>query len=147
MKLNRDSWLVKLAYLPEKCKVPEEGSICALFWRVLLAPVFAVGWLYFGVLAVIVWPALTNKGPRLARLAWASALAGFVLAALVALIIDDPRQALITLGILVGLLLLAAGGLFVYEALESRGTFDREPLVVAYLKAKKQRFCPRVEFV
>lgn len=150
MKLNSESCLVKLAYLPEKFVVPAESSVCAVFWRTVAIPFWLIGGLYILALGILTWPASFKKGreaPRLLKVIWWSVVAGVMLSMIAALAITDPRQFLITLGTCFLVLVLFGGGLFLWDYLDSRGTFDREPLAVAYLKAKKQRFCPKVEFV
>lgn len=137
MQLKRGSWLVRLAYLGAD-EVPDDASLCVVFWRVVASPLMLWGLLLYS----LAWPIRSHRVPRLLRLALSSCLAGSLLSLFVVIVLDDPSLFLVAFG-----LVLLAGGLVVGGLVAWDHVTARDPLVLSYLRARKQRFCPKVEFV
>jgi len=132
MNVNRDSWHYKLAHMiSDYGRVP--NNLCAYFWRVILGGfVFSLLLCVAGVVIVCVASiGMQYLYPNLFPLA-----VGGGIAAIFALVV-----------ILTGLI-TARKEKESYECNEDGERIRPEPNIVwEYLKAKKQKVCPLLEFV
>ena len=83
-----------------------------------------------------------------AVLAGLGAVAGFLFAALVACILVVPWEALLVIGVIVGFISAAiGGGFFAAYMLEAGNEKVANSLVGRFVKAKKNKYCPMVNYM
>ncbi len=169
MEINKNGALYKLAYFLED--PPEQVNLCQFFWRLVLmiiivGPICLVVEALFGFSVnsnrfVVQWPKIRKFPLMPATVLPVLALLYAVCVGLCSLatwaryghhngnIFHAPGVALLLSIICTVLLLaLAASAPFVYEKLD-RAISNTEALQVfrAYLKARKEKFCPIITFV
>ena len=126
MQINRNGWLYRWAYFfVEDWNRPDQANLCPFFWRVVL--IVPLGWLaILGILSLIL-----------------------------TLLFAVPAHELGWKGLLITPSLLVALGAILWSAskiqrwdISTQLKVVRGPnILVEYIKAKKAKFCPRIDVV